>query len=81
MDEISVLGESERETYGVYHLQSKLLNVKKSIKDKINKIRELQNIKTAIGWRLKHVMFMPDKDEDGAHIKGLLIHFFHRSWP
>lgn len=53
MDEISALEESESETYGVYHMQGKLLNVKKTIKDKINKNREFQNIKTIIGLKIE----------------------------
>jgi DNA topoisomerase-2 len=31
--------------------------------------------------RYGHVMVMTDQDQDGSHIKGLLINFFHTYWP
>ncbi|WZY80298.1 hypothetical protein YC2023_026682 [Brassica napus] len=87
------LSSLQRKTYGVYPLQGKLLNVRIASQKSIKKNRELQNIKTIIGLkdetsytttdslRYKHVMIMTDQDEDGVHIKGLLINFFHHNWP
>ncbi|KAG5403018.1 hypothetical protein IGI04_009137 [Brassica rapa subsp. trilocularis] len=87
------LSSLQRKTYGVYPLQGKLLNVRIASQKSIKKNRELQNIKTIIGLkdetsytttdslRYKHVMIMTDQDEDGVHIKGLLINFFYHNWP
>jgi DNA topoisomerase-2 len=31
--------------------------------------------------RYGKVMVMADQDQDGSHIKGLAINFFHHNWP
>ena len=31
--------------------------------------------------RYGHLMVMTDQDQDGSHIKGLLINFIHYNWP
>lgn len=31
--------------------------------------------------RYGHMMIMTDQDQDGSHIKGLVINFIHSNWP
>lgn len=31
--------------------------------------------------RYGRCMIMADQDQDGSHIKGLVINFFHHNWP
>lgn len=31
--------------------------------------------------RYGHLMIMADQDQDGSHIKGLVINFIHTNWP
>ena len=31
--------------------------------------------------RYGHLMIMADQDQDGSHIKGLVINFIHSYWP
>ena len=31
--------------------------------------------------RYGHLMIMTDQDQDGSHIKGLVINFIHSNWP
>ena len=31
--------------------------------------------------RYGHLMIMADQDQDGSHIKGLVINFIHYNWP
>jgi DNA topoisomerase-2 len=82
-----------RETWGVFPLRGKLLNVRDVSADKFAKNEELTAIKKILGLeqgkkydsikslRYGRVMIMADQDLDGSHIKGLLMNLFHVEWP
>jgi DNA topoisomerase-2 len=42
------------------------------------KYRSVDDMKSL---RYGHLMIMTDQDQDGSHIKGLLINFIHHNWP
>ena len=81
-----------REKWGVFPLKGKMLNVKDISLDKFNKNEELTSIKKILGLeqgkkythvrelRYGRVMVMADQDDDGSHIKGLLMNLFHTEW-
>ncbi|KAL8098365.1 DNA topoisomerase 2 isoform X2 [Apium graveolens] len=87
---LSVVG---RNSYGVFPLRGKLLNVREATHKQIMENAEIQNIKKILGLqhektyndvkslRYGHLMIMTDQDHDGSHIKGLLINFIHSFWP
>ena len=82
-----------RESWGVFPLKGKMLNVKDISQVKFNQNEELTAIKKILGLeqgkkyasvkdlRYGRVMVMADQDLDGAHIKGLLMNLFHTEWP
>jgi DNA topoisomerase-2 len=82
-----------RESWGVFPLKGKMLNVKDISQVKFNQNEELTSIKKILGLeqgkkyqsvkdlRYGRVMVMADQDLDGAHIKGLLMNLFHTEWP
>eukprot|EP00871_Galdieria_phlegrea_P000812 jgi/Galph1/1731/GphlegSOOS_G426.1 len=89
---LSVVG---RDYYGVFPLRGKLLNVREASHKQIMENAEINNLKKILGLqhgkvydtesikslRYGHVLIMTDQDNDGSHIKGLLINFFHHFWP
>jgi len=90
---ISGLKVVGRETWGVFPLKGKMLNVRDVSADKFSKNEELASIKKILGLeqgkkyeslktlRYGRVMVMADQDLDGSHIKGLLMNLFHAEWP
>ena len=42
---------------------------------KYSSVEELKSL------RYGRLMIMTDQDQDGSHIKGLLINFIHSNWP
>lgn len=84
-----------RNYYGVYPLRGKLLNVREASTSQINSNQEIIDIKKILGLksgtlynkdnigdlRYGSVLIMTDADEDGSHIKGLIINFFDYFFP
>lgn len=85
---LSVVG---RDTYGVFPLRGKPLNVRDATTSQVTKNEEIKNLLEIIGLkfgtvydesnvrtlRYGHLMIMADQDTDGSHIKGLVINFIH----
>lgn len=93
---VSGLGVVGRDHYGVFPLRGKLLNVREATHKQILENAEINNLIKIIGLQYKKkylsmddlktlrygkVMIMTDQDQDGSHIKGLLINFIHTNWP
>ncbi|CAH0545849.1 unnamed protein product [Brassicogethes aeneus] len=93
---VSGLAVIGRDNYGVFPLRGKLLNVREATHKQILENAEINNLIKIIGLQYKKkynneddmktlrygkVMIMTDQDQDGSHIKGLLINFIHHNWP
>ncbi|XP_028674298.2 LOW QUALITY PROTEIN: DNA topoisomerase 2-alpha [Erpetoichthys calabaricus] len=93
---VSGLGVVGRDRFGVFPLRGKLLNVREATHKQIMENAEINNIIKIVGLQYKKnyddpeslktlrygkVMIMTDQDQDGSHIKGLLINFIHHNWP
>ncbi|XP_077509861.1 DNA topoisomerase 2-alpha-like [Amblyomma americanum] len=90
---LSVVG---RDKYGVFPLKGKILNVREATHKQILENAEINNVIKIMGLQYKkkyesvddlkslrygRLMIMTDQDQDGSHIKGLLINFIHHNWP
>ncbi|XP_062330341.1 DNA topoisomerase 2-alpha isoform X2 [Osmerus eperlanus] len=93
---VSGLGVVGRDHYGVFPLRGKLLNVREATHKQIMENAEINSIIKILGLQYKknysdpdslktlrygRLMIMTDQDQDGSHIKGLLINFIHHNWP
>ncbi|XP_069809901.1 DNA topoisomerase 2-alpha [Dendropsophus ebraccatus] len=93
---VSGLGVVGRDRFGVFPLRGKLLNVREASHKQIMENAEINNIIKIVGLQYKRnyedaeslkslrygkIMIMTDQDQDGSHIKGLLINFIHHNWP
>ncbi|KAI3406867.2 TOP2 [Candida oxycetoniae] len=92
---VAGLGVIGRDYYGCFPLRGKLLNVREASTDQIAKNAEINSLKKIIGLQHKkvytpesikslrygHIMIMTDQDQDGSHIKGLIINFLETSFP
>lgn len=93
---VSGLGVIGRDYYGVFPLRGKLLNVREATHKQIVENAEICNLIKILGLnyqkkyntvedmktlRYGKLMIMTDQDQDGSHIKGLLINFIHHNWP
>ena len=84
-----------RNLYGVYPLRGKLLNVREASTAQITNNNEIIELKKILALksgtvydsmninelRYSSVMIMTDADEDGSHIKGLILNFFDYFFP
>jgi DNA topoisomerase-2 len=85
-----------REQYGVFPLRGKFLNVRHAAVAKLTNNAEVKALCSILGLdfdkeydtcaerselRYGHVMLMTDQDNDGSHIKGLVMNFFRHFWP
>tara|TARA_X000001036_G_scaffold439193_1_gene489441 strand:+ start:2105 stop:5425 length:3321 start_codon:yes stop_codon:yes gene_type:complete len=91
---ISGLESKMRDYFGVFPLKGKLLNTREVTAKKLGDNAEIQAIVRILGLqfgkkytdgtrtlRYGKIMVMTDQDDDGFHIKGLLINFIHSCWP
>jgi len=93
---VAGLGVIGRDYYGVYPLKGKLLNVREASHKQIMENKEINDLVKICGLTYKKqyetiddlkslrygkIMIMTDQDQDGSHIKGLLINFVHHNWP
>ncbi|EGT36104.1 hypothetical protein CAEBREN_03194 [Caenorhabditis brenneri] len=85
-----------RDKYGVFPLRGKLLNVRDGNMKQIADNAEINAMIKILGLQYKKkyeteedfkslrygkLMVMADQDQDGSHIKGLVINFVHHFWP
>jgi DNA topoisomerase-2 len=82
-----------RDLYGVFPLKGKLLNVRNATPNQLLNNEEIKNLKQIMGLkqnavysdtkklRYGGIIILTDQDQDGSHIKGLLMNFFHYFWP
>jgi len=87
---LSVVG---RDYYGIFPLRGKLLNVRDATATQLLKNEEINNLKKILGLqqskeysdtkslRYGGILIFTDADNDGSHIKGLIINFVHSFWP
>jgi DNA topoisomerase-2 len=85
---LSVIG---RDYYGVFPLRGKPLNVRDAPIKAVTSNEEIKNVVEIMGLKFQtvydetnikqlrygHLMIMADQDNDGSHIKGLIINFIH----
>jgi len=87
---ISVVG---REYYGVFPLRGKCKNVRDASVKQLLANQEFSDLKKILGLqqdkvytslselRYGRLMIMTDADNDGSHIKGLILNMIHYFWP
>uniref|UniRef100_A0A8R1DUW9 DNA topoisomerase 2 n=1 Tax=Caenorhabditis japonica TaxID=281687 RepID=A0A8R1DUW9_CAEJA len=93
---VSGLAVVGRDKYGVFPLRGKLLNVRDGNMKQVAENAEINAMIKIIGLQYKKkyeteedfkslrygkLMVMADQDQDGSHIKGLVINFVHHFWP
>ena len=89
---LSGLTKTQRQSFGVFPLRGKIMNVKDSSASKVELAKEIAELKKILGLesgkvykdlsslRYGRVLIMTDQDYDGSHIRGLLVNLFHELW-
>ena len=89
---LSGLTKAQRQSFGVFPLRGKIMNVKDSSSSKVELAKEIAELKKIVGLesgktyvdikslRYGRILIMTDQDYDGSHIRGLLINLFHELW-
>ena len=87
---LSVVG---RDHYGVFPLRGKCKNVRDVSVAQLSSNQEFNDLKKILGLqqgkdykdvselRYGRLMIMTDADNDGSHIKGLILNMIHYFWP
>lgn len=90
---LSVIG---RDYFGVFPLRGKLLNVREASTKQLSDNSEITHLIKILGLQYQQkyelaeslktlrygkLVLMTDQDQDGSHIKGLVINFIHSKWP
>src|SRR6056300_1728 len=87
---LSVVG---RDHYGVFPLRGKCKNVRDASVSQLTSNQEFNDLKKILGLqqgkdyqdvselRYGRLMIMTDADNDGSHIKGLILNMIHYFWP
>ena len=87
---LSVVG---RDHYGVFPLRGKCKNVRDASVAQLTSNQEFNDLKKILGLqqgkeykdvselRYGRLMIMTDADNDGSHIKGLILNMIHAFWP
>lgn len=90
---VSGLAVVGRDTFGVYPLKGKMMNVRKKCAKKIAANVEVQHLCKILGIKIGQVytdvsalrygriLIMADQDYDGSHIKGLILNLLAFFWP
>lgn len=85
---VSIVGN---DYWGIFPLKGKILNIRGATIKQLSTNEEIINIKKILGLnhdmtdksklRYGQILILTDQDQDGYHIKGLLMNFFTFFWP
>ena len=89
-------GKRGRDWYGIYPLRGKVLNVRNASLKSLTENKEVSDVVNALGLQYNvdytddanfkklnygKLMIMTDADNDGTHIKGLILNLIHHLFP